>query len=50
MGHAHPHVQRGIDARRDGTLHIATRIVEQHFIVPDVHADRGQRGQISIKR
>ena len=50
MGHAHPHVQRRIDARCDGTVHIAARIVEQHFIVSDVHADRGQSGQISIKR
>ena len=50
MGHAHPHVQRRIDVRCDGTVHIAARIVEQHFIVSDVHADRRQSGQISIKR
>ena len=48
MGHAHPYVQRRIDARRDGALYIAARIVEQHFIVPDLNADRGQGGQISI--
>ena len=50
MGGAHPHVQPRIDARRDSTLHIAARIVVQHFIVSDVHADGGQGGQTSIKR
>src|SRR6266581_8492615 len=40
--HSHPYVQRGVDTRQGGALHVAARVVEQHFVVSHVHADRRQ--------
>src|SRR5713101_8446739 len=50
MRHSHPYVQRGVDTRRDGALHVAARVVEQHFVVSNVHADWRQAAQITVQR
>src|SRR5712692_1087850 len=50
MRHSHPNVQLGVDARRDGALYIAARVVQQHFVVSNVDADWRQTGQISVER
>jgi len=38
--HALPHVDAGIDASGNSALDVPSRIVQQHFIAPDMHADR----------
>jgi monovalent cation:H+ antiporter-2, CPA2 family len=48
--HALPHVELGVDAGCDGAFHIASRVVEQHFIISHVDADRRQSRQIPKKR
>src|SRR5882762_5037225 len=50
MRHSQPYVQRGVDARRDGTLHVTARVVEQHFVVSNVNADWRQAAQITEQR
>jgi hypothetical protein len=47
--HSHPYVELGVDAGSNGPLRVASRVVEQHFIISHVDADWGQPGQISIK-
>ncbi len=49
MRQPQPYVQGGIDARCDGALRIAARVVQQHFVVSDMNADCGQSRQIPIK-
>jgi hypothetical protein len=44
--HSHPYVELCIDARGDGALYIAARVVEQHFVVSNVNADWRQSAQI----
>jgi hypothetical protein len=50
MRHSHPYVELCVDADRDGALYIAARVVEQHFVVSNVNADRRQAGQITVER
>ena len=47
--HSRPYVELGVDAGSNGPLHVASRVVEQHFIISHVEADWGQPGKISIK-
>src|SRR6266446_6268132 len=48
--HAHPYVQLGVDASRDGALHVTARVVQQHFVVSNVHADWRQAAHITVQR
>jgi hypothetical protein len=48
--HAHPYVELCVDAGCDGAFYIATRVVEQHFVVSDVKVDWWQSAEIGIER
>ena len=49
MGHPHPHIDPGIDACGDCALDISERIVQQHFVIADVNADRWHAGKSAVK-
>ncbi len=48
MRHAFPDIERGIDVGGDGALHIAPRIVQQHFVIADMDAERRQASKLAI--
>src|SRR5258707_13894106 len=50
MWHPHPHISPGIDACGNCTLGISERVVQLHFVVTDVNADRWHAGKAAVKR
>jgi len=44
--HALPDTHGGIDAGGDSALDITQGIVSQHLVIPDMHADGRQGGEI----
>jgi len=49
MWHPHPHISPGIDACGNCTLNISERVVQQHFVITDVNADRWHAGKSAVK-
>jgi len=50
VDHALPNIEANVDSRRNRALDKANRVVEQHLVLADMHADRRQACQIAMER
>jgi hypothetical protein len=50
VDHTLPDIHSSVDTRGDGTLDIAQRIVSEHLVISDMHANRGQDSEAAEQR
>jgi hypothetical protein len=49
MWHPHLHINPCIDPCGNCTLNISERVVQQHFVITDVNAERWDAGKSAVK-